>query len=362
MADIFKNNTDSNKISDQKEKDLHNLIIHNSKTDILQLYNLRAPYMILFETCNNNDDTYIMHQLTPSEHVYSYPLKSSLLGRPQHQHSFIELMYVLSGTVTNHIESQTFSYSAGQCCVMNKNIHHCEEISGDYRAVFLMFQDDYLIELLREYQEYFVNSNQQEIIHPIYQLLEYMPEREQHFDKVYLDYFPCVCADTAVNELKSVLNTIVMETISPSVGSQFFIKGYFARFFELLNDTSRYSMECVRSDSHGQEYLFGKIVHIMEASHGRTSRNELSRLLHYNGEYLNRIVKKYIGKTIQEYGKSIALETVRKTLLDTDKSVSEIITEMGFSNHNHFYQMFKNAYGDTPLEYRVKQRKKQIPE
>lgn len=357
MAEIFKNNSISGKTPGQKEKDLHHLIIHNSKNDVLQLYNLQTPYMILMETCNSTDDTYIMHQLTPSEHAYNYPLKNVLEGRPQHQHSFIELMLVLSGTVTNHIESQTFSYSAGQCCVMNKNIHHCEEVSGDYRAVFLMFQDDYLMELLKEYREYFVNSGKQETIHPIYQLLGYLPEEDgQRFDKIYLDYFPCICADTAISQLKSVLNTIILETISPSVGSQFFIKGYFARFFELLNDPSRYSMECVRSDSHGQEYLFGKIVHIMEATHGRTSRKELSGLLHYNGEYLNRIVKKYTGKTIQEYGKSIALETVRRTLLETDKSVSEIIAEMGFSNHNHFYQIFKDTYGDTPLEYRIKHR------
>ena len=43
--------------------------------------------------------------------------------------------------VTNHVENQTFTYGPGQCCVMNKNIKHCEELSGDFQVVFFMIQD-----------------------------------------------------------------------------------------------------------------------------------------------------------------------------------------------------------------------------
>ena len=45
------------------------------------------------------------------------------------------------------------------------------------------------------------------------------------------------------------------------------------------------------------------LTHIMKSSHGRCTREELSSQLHYNGEYLNRIIKKYTGKTILEYKK-----------------------------------------------------------
>ena len=67
------------------------------------------------------------------------------------------------------------------------------------------------------------------------------------------------------------------------------------------------------------------------------------------------IVKKYSGKTLLEYGQDIYLEEARRLLLDTDMSISDIITELGFSNRSHFYRVFRRAFGETPLDYRNRQ-------
>ena len=42
----------------------------------------------------------------------------------------------------------------------------------------------------------------------------------------------------------------------------------------------------------------------------------------------------------------------RALLSNTDKSISAIIDELGFSNRSHFYRLFEKAYGQTPLDYR----------
>ena len=134
------------------------------------------------------------------------------------------------------------------------------------------------------------------------------------------------------------------------------MKAVFARLLRLLGDPDLFSINRIHSHSQGQEYLFSKISHIMRSSHGRCTREELEMLLHYNGEYLNRIVKKQTGKTILEYGQSIYLEEARQLLSNTDKSISSIIEELGFSNRSHFYRLFKNAFGETPLDYRKRLR------
>jgi AraC-like DNA-binding protein len=90
----------------------------------------------------------------------------------------------------------------------------------------------------------------------------------------------------------------------------------------------------------------------MKSNHGRCTREELSAQLHYNGEYLNRIVKKYTGKTILEYGQTIYMEEARELLAGTDLSISAIIEELGFSNRSHFYRLFEKIYGETPLNYK----------
>ena len=163
-------------------------------------------------------------------------------------------------------------------------------------------------------------------------------------------------ADDILDRLSALFNTLILETINWDFGSSFLVKADFARLLRLLGDPDLFSIKRIHSHSQGQEYLFSKISHIMRSSHGRCTREELEMLLHYNGEYLNRIVKKQTGKTILEYGQSIYLEEARQLLSNTDKSISSIIEELGFSNRSHFYRLFKNAFGETPMDYRKRLR------
>ena len=335
-----------------------NLVIKNPGSNILQLYELQAPFMILLETCHEEKDFISMYQIT-HECCYSahFPFTGnrSLQHRPLHQHSCFEIMYVLSGSVTNHVENQTFTYGPGQCCVMNKNIKHCEDFAGDFQVVFFMFQDDFLEQLMTEYGKEPLTDGSLSQISPIYQLYLDSRNKNHQFDKVYLDYLPVVPAENVLDRLHPLFNFLVSEIQETAPGSFFLMKGVFARFLHLLHTPSLYCMARVQSDSGSQEYIFSKITHIMEASRGRSTREYLEKQLHYNGEYLNRIVKKYTGKTISEFGQEIYLQEAKRLLSDTDMSISAIIARLGFSNRSHFYRIFRKAFGETPLDYRQRQ-------
>lgn len=322
-----------------------------SSNEALLLYELSVPYMITLETCHEDNVKLIVYQIFPGGNHLISPDKSQLSRRPHHQHAFVEIMFVLSGTVTHHIEQQSFTYLPGQCCIMNKNIQHHEEFSGDYQAVFFSFQNEFLSDLVDEYSSLKVPV-QHRPSNPIYQLLNKNQNNTFQYDKMYLDCFPRIGIEDIMNEMKPYFNLIVTETISEDPGSHFLVKGAFARFFHKLNSPALYSVESMESTVHGQQYLFQKISHIMEASIGRAKREDLVTQLHYNGEYLNRIVKKYTGRTINEYGQYLYLEEARRLLIDTNMSISSIITKIGFSNRTHFYRLFEKTYGQTPQSYR----------
>lgn len=341
------------------ESSLNPLIITNTNDQDLQFYDISSPFVVMLETCREQEELYHIYQFSPDNyhtiefgHNSPFPLKK----RPLHQHSCIEFMYVLSGSVTNHVENQVFTYEAGQCCIMNKNIRHCEDFSGDFQAVFLMLRDDFTNDLLKDYTEVREHTEQSAEENLIFQLIADGQNETLQFDKIYLDCFPMIPADDILDRLSSLFNTLIQETINWDFGSSFLVKAVFARLLRLLGDPDLFSINRIHSHSQGQEYLFSKISHIMKSSHGRCTREELEMLLHYNGEYLNRIVKKQTGKTILEYGQSIYLEEARQLLSNTDKSISSIIEELGFSNRSHFYRLFKNAYGETPLDYRKRLR------
>ena len=341
------------------------LIIEPMKNSDVLLYDIQSPYMIFLETCRKSENLCHFFHFTPkeyhsirlSENINFFSSKDASFERPMHKHSFVEIMYVLSGSVTNRIEDKVFTYEAGQCCIMNKNIYHCELFTSDYQAVFFSFQDDYIMDLLAEYEKSAKRESSSPsgyITNIFYQLLadSVTDSSQSQFEKTYLDCFPLIPSADILERLSPVFNFIINETLNQEPGASFFVKGAFSRLFSMLNDPSIFSMKYVHSDAAGQEFLFNRISHIMKSSHGRCSREELASQLHYSGEYLNRIVKKFTGKTLLAYGQSIYLEEAKDLLERSNKNISTIIEELGFSNRSHFYRLFEKQYGKSPLDYR----------
>jgi AraC-like DNA-binding protein len=82
------------------------------------------------------------------------------------------------------------------------------------------------------------------------------------------------------------------------------------------------------------------------------SRVELEQQLNYSGDYLNRIVNKYSGMCLFDYGMNFCLKKAAQYLIETNESINTIATRLNFSNRTHFYNLFKGKYGVTPKEYR----------
>ena len=332
--------------------ELKSLNINIFDTGYFHIYDIQKSYIIIIETCRQNDDTYEIDIVLPGN-ALSLQIKKVMTAENQiflHQHSCIEIMYVISGSVTNHTEDQIYTYNAGQFCVMNKNIHHCEEITGDFQAVFFMVKDEFMMDLINERDKMLSYKTEQDN-NPVFQLVEDSFNKQKKFDKEYIDYFP-LTQPTCSKKMESIIRFIIEEARSHQDGSTFFVKGAFSRMLSLMNDSAHFSINRIRSDFDSHKFIFNKVTHILRSSHGRCSRSDLSTQMHYNDEYLNRIIKKYTGKTILEYGRSICLEEAEQLIRTTDKSISSIIEDLGFSNRHHFYNLFKNEYNMTPLEYR----------
>lgn len=334
------------------KKELHNLIIQSSTEELVQFYELKDPFMVIMESSRSNEDQLVIHQLTPSTHAYSYPDKSTLADRPLHRHNFIEVLYVLEGQITNRIENQMFTYTAGQCCITNRNVYHKEESEGDFRVVYFMIQDYFLCEITETYRKWCQYMKKSFLSNPIFDLIHSSQEDHSAYDKIYLDIFPVIDPASALKQSKPLFQAIIKEILYPDDGSQFLLMNYFLKLLLMLGNEQFYSISKIKSDASGSQYLLDKIIHIMEATKGRATREDLANRLNYNGEYLNRIVKKYTGKSILAYGQSIYLELFRKRLEETDESISSIIEDLGFSNRSHFYRLFEKAYGKTPQAWR----------
>lgn len=84
------------------------------------------------------------------------------------------------------------------------------------------------------------------------------------------------------------------------------------------------------------------------------SRNELAAAVYLHPDYLSHFFKEKTGMSISDYIADVRIEHAKNQLLTTEKPVSAIAFESGYSNMAYFSKIFKRATGLTPTEYRKK--------
>ena len=68
--------------------------------------------------------------------------------------------------------------------------------------------------------------------------------------------------------------------------------------------------------------------------------------------YFGDLIKKETGKTPQEYIQDKLIDTAKERIAGSDMTISQIADELGFQYSQHFNRVFKKRVGITPNEYR----------
>lgn len=82
------------------------------------------------------------------------------------------------------------------------------------------------------------------------------------------------------------------------------------------------------------------------------SLDDVSREVNISPYYFSRIFKEETGENFVEYVTNIRIEKAKKLLKETDYSMKEICTMVGYSDPNYFSRSFKKKTGATPTEYK----------
>ena len=91
---------------------------------------------------------------------------------------------------------------------------------------------------------------------------------------------------------------------------------------------------------------------IREHSDQKFSLSGIAGALFVNGSYLARIFKRETGHTLLWYHNAIRCEKAKHLLDETDLSVSEIGTSVGYVSSAHFSHLFKKMTGVAPSDWR----------
>ncbi|MEN8253837.1 MAG: DNA-binding transcriptional regulator [Verrucomicrobiota bacterium] len=97
------------------------------------------------------------------------------------------------------------------------------------------------------------------------------------------------------------------------------------------------------------------LTYIQENSHRHVSVTEITKVLGMPLRTLQWAFQKSMSRSIQEEISKRRVERVKDMLLNTDRNVGQIATDLGFSSAQYMNHFFVKSTGGTPNEYRQKQ-------
>ncbi|MCC8162461.1 MAG: AraC family transcriptional regulator [Lachnospiraceae bacterium] len=136
---------------------------------------------------------------------------------------------------------------------------------------------------------------------------------------------------------------------------EFFCMGRLYEAFGMLLDTQPWH---ILSEKENTEYYnkvkrLGRITEYTEAHFTeKVLLSEVAQMENLSLSYLSHFFKEMLGISFQQYVALLRFERARKLVENTDRSLTEICMECGFSDYRYLNKIYQKQLGYTPQEYR----------
>lgn len=100
---------------------------------------------------------------------------------------------------------------------------------------------------------------------------------------------------------------------------------------------------------------------IMDNLDRHISVDELARQLYLTPNYLGQLFRQYAGTTVKNYHNQMRMDAALRLIISSEKTISEIASELGFESISYFSRRFKMSYGISPSQILAQNEYTKIP-
>jgi len=278
--------------------------------------------------------------MPPGENIF-FSTHERFSSVTTHRHSFIELIYVYSGSCQQIINDTDITMHAGEVCILDTNVKH---------SIATQEEDDIVINCLMR-KSYFDVSFLSRLsgndllssffVHAIFQ------------SKDYNNYILFPSSENT--NLQHVMKSILCEYYSPGLCSNEIVNAYMIVLFSELLRIYKKALPSSNPQGLNREQIADILVYLQTHFH-TADLSSTAAHFNFNPSYLSRLIKQNTGKSFMEILHAARLKRVCLLLETTDIPIENLIREVGYANIHYFYQLFKKHEGSTPYEYRKKFR------
>lgn len=266
----------------------------------------------------------------------SYSIKYATLDvcpKPAHQHTFFELVYILSGTGIQCINNSTFKYQPGHLFLLTPEDSHSFDIHTTSQMFFLQFNSIYI--------------QNKSLVEENVKRLEYILQNANHqpgcifrykADKLLVN--PIIEAIIREHESKDLYNP---ELIHQLVNTLIII---------VARNIAKYLPQAV--DVSTEEKALDILQYIQHNIYfpEKLKAGAVSAHFGISHSYLGRYFKRHTNETMQGYIGKYKTKLIQHRLKFSDKRLNEIADELGFVDVSHLNKFFIQQTSISPTVYR----------
>ena len=251
-------------------------------------------------------------------HVKTHISNYKHLNHP-HSHKFFEFELLTRGTCTQIINGRAYECVPGHVIITSPLDVHEFTYDGEIETVCISFTDDLVDNSIWKELDIknapFISFFEGELYNLLLSEIEFL-KHEINMDELCKDSMACGALNRII--------VYVLRNVLPNKSS---------------------------GETH-ESYMKSALSYIRYNFKEKITLNETARFLHVSPNHFCKYFHKKVGVPFQEYLLTLRLKYACNLLQTSDKSITEICLESGFSSPAYFSRAFKKHFGKTPSAFK----------
>ena len=255
----------------------------------------------------------------------------------EHDHTFFELVYILSGTGVQWINNNKFLYHDGHLFMITPGDTHSFDIHTTTKFVYIKFNDIYI------HSAVLGTGNSRR--------LEFILQHANHRPG-------CILRNQTDKLLvKPMIEAIIREYVNRNIYSSEIITQLINTIVIIVaRNIALFLPEQIDENSEDKSLNILQYIQSNICFPEKIKARTISQHFGISPNYLGRYFKKQTNETMQQYIFNYKMKMVGSRLLHSEMRINEIVEELGFTDESHLNKLFKKYKGCNPTDFRKKHR------
>lgn len=256
---------------------------------------------------------------------------------PNHNHNYIEIMYVLRGSITHVVNgTQTVTLRPGELFFMScATYHSISRADADDLAINFIVLPQFFD------KAYEMLDHDNILSQFIAQNLQGSGGQVKHLHFRVSDVLP----------VQNLVENLIMDILDKQPNRRSICSITMGLLFlQLLNHTER--LDVGGATDYGAKLAIA-VLREIEENYRTASLTVLAEKYNQSVSSLSKLVRQMTGKTYKEVLQEKRFSKAVQLLASTRLPVADISVYVGYENTSYFHRKFLDRYGMSPAEYRI---------